>query len=357
MSNTTPESPNPKPEDDSAVVEPADTDADIANPPSGPVSARGHVNAPEAAAANAAAAEATPEAVAEATPAETPSVPAAVTAPEPLVSSDEDVAAAVARSAAETGAEETGAETVAVDETSGTEAYAAPQAVEPTTAPEPGTIPAAAAAGAAAAGAGAAVPPGAYGQPVTPIYITAPLPPKKKSNRGFGILIALIGTVAFAVVYAAIVAIIGAINTPADRFVDEYTNYLLTASFYVPVIFFFAAMVVLIQIVNRAGWWAYVIGGFFVAAIVYASFIGGALLQNAHNLTPAEVSRFVGQLWLNPFAIWAGVVAREVSIWTGLWLAIRGRKLKVKNAEAQAEYERTLAAGPGALQNGYAPGA
>jgi hypothetical protein len=71
-------------------------------------------------------------------------------------------------------------------------------------------------------------------------------------------------------------------------------------------------------------------------------------------LNAAEASRLVGSLWLSPFGIAGGIVAREVSIWAGAWLAARGRKLKVKNAEAREEYDRKLAAGP--QQGGYQPG-
>jgi hypothetical protein len=206
--------------------------------------------------------------------------------------------------------------------------------------------------------AGDAAPP-AYVPAATPIYVTAPVPPKKKSNRGFGVLIALAGTVVFALVYAAVVAIIAAIGYPPSRFLDEFLKSFIGAwLFWIPVIFFFVAMVVLVQILNRAGWWAYIIGGFVVAAVTYFSYAGAVLLQvQAWQHTPQEVGRLLNAIWFTAPAIWAGIVAREVSIWTGLWLAVRGRRLKAKNAEAQAEYDRAIAAGPRATQNGYAPGA
>jgi hypothetical protein len=383
MSNTTPESPNPaEPADDDVDAAKANgTDADIANPPSEPVPARGHVNAPESAAASdsePATAAPTAAPAAASAPAAAASTPEPVAEPEPAAAaSDEDVAAAVARSSAadtaDTGnvGEKTTATTTTTagavaDEnverydTAATEAYAATPAAEPTWAPEPPAVAGAAVAGSAAAGTAAGTAP--YGQAVTPIYVTAPVPPKKKSNRGFGVLIALAGTVVFAIVYAAVVAVIAAIGYPASRFLDEFLKSFLGAwVFWVPVIFFFVAMVILIQILNRAGWWAYIIGGFVVAAVVYFSYAGGVLLQvQAWAHTPQEVGRLLNVVWLTAPAIWAGVVAREVSIWTGLWLAVRGRRLKAKNAEAQAEYDRAIAAGPRGVngtQNGYAPGA
>jgi hypothetical protein len=176
--------------------------------------------------------------------------------------------------------------------------------------------------------------------------VHAPEPPVKKSNRGFGCLIALIGTVAFAVVYGAVIAAIGVLQYTSADFGRDFTNYLASPAYYVPVIFFAVAMILLVQILNRSGWWAYIIGGFFVAVVVYFAFVGGALAEHASELTPAAASRFVGTLWVNVFGIAGGIVAREVSVWTGLWLARRGAKLKARNAAARDEYERALAAGP-----------
>jgi hypothetical protein len=404
MSDTTPETPNggpehAAPEDEAGAA--ADWDTGVVNPPSEPVPASGHVSAPESSAPTAEPVEPAEESATATTeppshstdtgavapvafsdsasqdsshqppfasePVAVPvsprftSEPTAATGDVPPVAFTGDVpvvAAAVDKPAADTAA--AGA---SVDAPS-TAADSAP-ATAPTASDGVAPVAVAATAGTAAVGAAttgtatgataAAVPPtAAYGQPVSPIYVSAPLPPKKKSNRGFGIIVALIATVVFAIVYAAVVAAIGLVNYTPGSFLHAYTTYLATAAFYVTVIFFFIAMVVLIQIVNRASWWVYIIGGFFVAAVVYFSFIGGAVLQSANQLNAAEASRLVGSLWLSPFGIAGGIVAREVSIWAGAWLAARGRKLKVKNAEAREEYDRKLAAGP--QQGGYQPG-
>ena len=221
MSNTTPESPNPaEPAGDDIDTGASASDADIANPPSSPVPARGHVNAPESAAETAAAEAAArarsrspPHEPAAAAPAPAASTPAPVAAPEPAAAaSDEDVAAAVARSTPPTPATSP-TRTSPPTTTAATTAYAdatgrpnppgrpsrPPSPEPPSRAPRwqatplrPTYVPAA-----------------------TPIYVTAPVPPKKKSNRGFGILIALAGTVVFALVYAAVVAVIAAIGYPA----------------------------------------------------------------------------------------------------------------------------------------------
>ena len=182
----------------------------------------------------------------------------------------------------------------------------------------------------------------------SPVYVTAPTPPKTLGNRAAGILIGLIATAVFAVVYAVIAFFISAASaaTVADA-TARFTDFLVLPVFYVPVIFFFLAFALLVAVLNRAGWWAYVLGGFLVAVVVYFSYIGGALLAvQAWNLTPAEAARFVSTQWLNPGAIAAAIVAREVPIWFGAWIARRGRSVTAKNAAAKAEYERQLAEGP-----------
>ncbi|MET0955640.1 MAG: hypothetical protein ABWY68_06775 [Cryobacterium sp.] len=182
----------------------------------------------------------------------------------------------------------------------------------------------------------------------TPVYVTAPTPPKTLGNRAAGILIGLIATAVFAVVYALVAFFIsaaGAVDV-ADA-TTRFTDFLVLPVFYVPVIFFFLAFALLVAILNRAGWWAYVLGGFIVAVIVYFSYLGGALLAvQAWTLTPSEAVRFMSNQWLNPGAIAAAIVAREVPIWFGAWIARRGRSVTAKNIANKQEYERQLAEGP-----------
>jgi hypothetical protein len=176
-----------------------------------------------------------------------------------------------------------------------------------------------------------------------PIYVQAPSKPKPKSNRGFGILVSLLATAVFAVLYAGILALILVVNNGS---VDIVGDVLARTPYWIPVIFFFIAMALLVAVVNRAGWWAYVLGGFVVAAIVYGAFLGGVLIDVANEITPNQVADTVGQALLSPAAIISFLVAREVPIWFGAWIASRGRKVRERNAEAQAEYERVLEQGP-----------
>ncbi|MFU8945970.1 hypothetical protein ACLRGF_04470 [Mycetocola zhadangensis] len=176
-----------------------------------------------------------------------------------------------------------------------------------------------------------------------PIYVQAPSKPKPKSNRGFGIAVSLLATLVFAVLYAGILALILVANNGG---VDLVGDVLARAPYWIPVIFFFLAMALLVAVVNRGGWWAYVLGGFVVAAIVYASYLGGVLINVANTITPNQIADTLRQALLSPAAIISFLVAREVPIWFGAWIASRGRKVRERNAEAQAEYERVLEQGP-----------
>jgi hypothetical protein len=186
----------------------------------------------------------------------------------------------------------------------------------------------------------------------SPIYVQAPTKPRDRSNRGGGILIALLATVVFAALYAvAAFIIIGVTSATIAATVTGFTTFAALPVFYVPVVFFFLAYTGLIALVNRGGWWAYVLFGFIVGVVVYFSYIGGALLGlvldgTSDNVAAADISRFVASLWLNPGAIAAGLIAREVPIWAGAWIARRGRRVTARNLEARTEYERLLADGP-----------
>jgi len=328
----------------SAAAEPQDADHQVAEPPSDPVSARGHLNRP----AEEAGAEQGPAHAAPAAPAE-PARPAAIAEPEPVVASEDDVAAAVARSGAQPSATAAGDATLdtASPVESATPVIAAAEAANlrqsgqaPTVAYAPATAGEATAAPAAGPGASAPGP-----QPVTPIYLQRPEPPKKKSNRGVGILIALIGTLAFAVLWAAAVLIVGSLLTPSDEFLPALIQF-FTGGLrgWVPVVAFFIGMVVLIQLLNRARWWAYILGGLFVAVFVYFVYIGASLIDAEYwKRNSNEFVILLRSAWVNPFAVLAGLIAREISVWTGAWLAGRGRRLKARNAEAQADYEQQVA--------------
>ena len=143
--------------------------------------------------------------------------------------------------------------------------------------------------------------------------------------------------------------IVGSLLTPSDEFLPALLEFFTGGVAFglrgwAPVLAFFIGMVVLIQILNRSRWWAYILGGLFVAIFVYLVYIGANLIDAQYwTRTSNEFAILLRSAWVNPFAVLAGVIAREISIWTGAWLAARGRKLKARNAEAQADYEQQVA--------------
>ncbi|WP_243696148.1 hypothetical protein [Labedella phragmitis] len=181
-----------------------------------------------------------------------------------------------------------------------------------------------------------------------PVYVQAPAPPKKKGNRGFGVLVGVLATAVFGALYFVALLLTPLLSGTAVDYAASAMTILTSAAFFVPVIVFFLAWVLLIVVLTRAPWWGYVIGGFVVAIITYAGALGGALIQNAFEVAPSQVPSFLLAQALTPAAVLAFIVAREVPIWFGVWVGKRGRSVRARNIEAREEYERVLEAGPAA---------
>jgi hypothetical protein len=170
------------------------------------------------------------------------------------------------------------------------------------------------------------------------VYVEAPPAPVKKNNRGFGSLVVLLSAVGFAVLFALVIFALFYITT--GRIV---TNFLGQASFFVPVVLFVIGFLLLVMIANRAGWWAYVLGSIGVGAFTYAATIGVLLLLTGIiSSTPQEASADLARAVVNPLVIAAGVLAREVSLWTGWAIGVRGRRVAARNTELAEAFQRAL---------------
>lgn len=180
------------------------------------------------------------------------------------------------------------------------------------------------------------------------VYVQAPEPPRAKGNRGFGVLVALIGSALFAALYGGIAyLLLLSQGDPAQVNTVFLERFLAKPVYWVPIVAFFAGFALLAAIVNRGRWWAYVVFGLLVGVLVYFSYLGGALLTvEAWTLTFDEAQSFIAQRWLDPFAIVAALIAREIPIWLGGWIAARGRTVTERNRVALEAYDRELAAGP-----------
>lgn len=171
------------------------------------------------------------------------------------------------------------------------------------------------------------------------VYVQVPAAPKKLGNRGIGSLVAVVSALVFTAVLALITAIIGAANTGSFSFA-----FLGRGEFYIPALFFVVAFVLLVLIINRANWWAFIVGSVVVGVVVYFGTIGLGLLTNGVVLmTPDQAAVSFRESLGNPFVIVSALLAREVALWTGGIISRRGRRLRVRNAEGRAAYDRELA--------------
>jgi hypothetical protein len=176
-------------------------------------------------------------------------------------------------------------------------------------------------------------------EPVQTVYVAAPNPPRKRGNRGVGVLIALAATVVFGVLFAVAVAVIRSVRLGIFSF-----SFVSAQTFYVPVLFFAVGFILLVLIVNRASWWAYIFGSLFVGVFVYFGTIGTLLLTNGViALTPDQAASAYNELLTDPYIISAALIAREVSLWMGAAISARGRRVKQRNVDARAAYERESA--------------
>jgi hypothetical protein len=179
--------------------------------------------------------------------------------------------------------------------------------------------------------------------PVVPaqqvVYVAAPRPFAAKGNRGFGILIAVLSTIIFAALYAAAGALADIINgQPADF------SVITTADFWAPVALFAVGFILVVLVVNRAGWAAHVLGSLFVGLVVFFGGTGAILLLHVSQIPSNEVGATFTRVLFSSGAIVAGLLAREVSLWMGYVIAARGRRVKARNVDARVLYDQEIAA-------------
>jgi hypothetical protein len=170
------------------------------------------------------------------------------------------------------------------------------------------------------------------------VYVEAPAAPQKKGNRGVGSLLAVVSSLAFAVLFAAVIFLLFWATTGR-----AVTNFIGEESFFVPVVMYAIGFVLLVLVLNRAAWWAYIVGSIFVGLFVYFGTAGVLLLLGGViEATPAQASADFARALANPLVIAAGIIAREASLWTGAAIASRGRRVKAKNAKAMDQYNHEM---------------
>lgn len=183
--------------------------------------------------------------------------------------------------------------------------------------------------------------------PMAALYMQSPMPPDLRGNRGVGVLIALVAMVGFAVVLAGVYAAWQAPNFPPSSYVAEGLLPLLQNwGFEAAVFGFFVALSLLVLILGRAGWWAYIVFGFFVGVATWLAATAGAALYARFGLgigIGTDPFVIIEEYGFTMPAIAAGIVAREVTVWFGAWIGFRGRRVRNRNAELLDEYENALA--------------
>ncbi len=176
--------------------------------------------------------------------------------------------------------------------------------------------------------------------------------PQPAHNRGAAVLIFLVATVAFAILYALLSAVVIALTSFSQNFISHAVSFATSPLFIVPIVVFLVVTLLLALIANRTGWWFYAVGGFVVAVLVAASVIAwvylanGATLVNPFAQPQAAVSGLSFPtdldtvLWLVVWAqaLAAGVAAREVTLWFGAWAGGRGRRISRRNAREREAF-------------------
>jgi hypothetical protein len=182
------------------------------------------------------------------------------------------------------------------------------------------------------------------------VYVEAPKPFVKKGNRGFGVVIALLATVAFALLYALAVVIAETVSVGSTD-----SSFLGTADFWAPVALFAIGFIILVLILNRAAWVAHVFGSIFVGLFVYFGSAGAEIVIHASTIPSNEVGLFYSHALFSVGAIVAALLAREVALWMGIAISARGRRVKARNIEARKLYDEEIEAKRAEYQTGQSP--
>lgn len=184
-----------------------------------------------------------------------------------------------------------------------------------------------------------------------PVFVEAPEPPTKRGNRGAAGLIGLVAAVVFAVLTFAVRigfdALAGEVSF--ENIADASLAIVTSIAFWIPVVAFFLAFWLIGALINNGRWVAWVLLGFVVGLIAYAGHVFAPVIAGPFWwLTQSEGIALIEENLLTPFSIAAFIIGREVTIWFGGWASKRGARMTALNQEAQAEYEKTLEAGPAA---------
>ena len=165
----------------------------------------------------------------------------------------------------------------------------------------------------------------------------APVPPRLRGNRGVGSLLAVLGAAGLRRRSSPVSA---ACSSPSGspRRAPRSPQFILSAEFLIPVPIFLVAFVLLVLVVEPRR-----LGRARLrqpAGRLWPSTSGPRARARCSSPCRAARCRRSALLLSQPFIIIAALVAREVSIWIGLAISARGRRVKVRNLELVDEWEQ-----------------
>lgn len=174
--------------------------------------------------------------------------------------------------------------------------------------------------------------------------------PAKRGNRGVGVIMAILSTLAFAVAFALGVPLMRRLVEGRVDVLGAAMDFAPSAAFWLPVTVVGIVGIIWALIVNRAGWWSYIIGGLLVGLTAALAVPLGALVQDAVNAgdwSPVAGSAYLGRVRdganLAPMLL-AFILGRELFTWIGGIAAARGRRLARRHRRELEEYDRALVA-------------
>ncbi|WP_293698772.1 hypothetical protein [uncultured Agrococcus sp.] len=176
-------------------------------------------------------------------------------------------------------------------------------------------------------------------------FVEEPEAPRKRGARGTGLSVALLSTVVFAGLFGVLIyGYLFLVTSPETFDPNVIVELWLLPSLLFASAAFLIGYIILTLIVNRAGWWAHVLGGFIVALLVYAATVVGLNFEanGGWDAGFGEILTFtregIRESVFAPVAIIAFVLAREVPIWLGGIVGRRGRKQRERYDAELAEH-------------------